>query len=302
MQCTKPVWIQKRGEKGIWVPCSKCMSCRIRRGAEWTMRLQHEQHKFNYRSAFITLTFSDDALDELESKGERWRGKDSLYKEDLQKFFKRLRKSIKREIKYFACGEYGDGKGKRMDRPHYHSIIFGLSISDDSDRIAVREAWPYCDWSVYEIEQGAFGYVTPESLNYVTDYIQKKYMSWDPEKLKSFYGLRLSPFQLQSKGLGKDWAIRNVQSIQDTGKIIYRGKEMALPRYYLNKCEVPEEVRKKNYWLRREKLAEKHGISKINELLDEPFTGKFLSESFKSQLRQQARNLIAKKELDNSKK
>lgn len=46
-----------------------------------------------------------------------------LSKEDLQKFFKRLRFSLRKdfdaEIRYFACGEYGPD----TFRPHYHIIL-----------------------------------------------------------------------------------------------------------------------------------------------------------------------------------
>ena len=48
-----------------------------------------------------------------------------LKKSDFQKFIKRLRKDY--DIKYFACGEYGD----KTLRPHFHAILFGVNFSDD---------------------------------------------------------------------------------------------------------------------------------------------------------------------------
>ena len=53
---------------------------------------------------------------------------DRLKKEHLQKFIRNLRDDGK-EIKYFACGEYGD----TTNRPHYHMCIFGSDFRDGTE-------------------------------------------------------------------------------------------------------------------------------------------------------------------------
>jgi hypothetical protein len=63
---------------------------------------------------FITLTYSDEHLPE----------DGSLNPEHLTRFWKRLRKNESADkkdwIRYFACGEYGEKRG----RPHYHAMVF----------------------------------------------------------------------------------------------------------------------------------------------------------------------------------
>lgn len=103
-------------------------------------------------SAFITLTFSDEHLPNPPYVSKR----------DLQLFFKRLRKLIApRKIRYYACAEYGDKRG----RPHYHAIIFGLSLSDQK---LVEQAWGLGFVSVDKVELG--------SIAYVAGYVSKKFI------------------------------------------------------------------------------------------------------------------------------
>lgn len=222
MQCTNPIWLDYRK---ITVPCQKCRGCRIRRSSEWTQRLIHESSTYGHRSCFITLTYSDKFLP--------FNG--TLLKEDLQKFFKRLRQRIKpKKIKYYACGEYGEVKG----RCHYHAIILGLSNSDDDDRNNIISSWPYCDWKkILRTPNGqkAIGMVTPDSIRYVADYIHKKYNNKDTKKVFEHYGFKNPEFQVQSLGIGKDYALSQQEEIKKTGKILWRGKEIGIPRYYSKK-------------------------------------------------------------------
>ena len=56
------------------------------------------------KSCMLNLTYDDDHLPE---HGQLW-------KDDLQRFFKRLRKKFK--FRYVASGEYGE----KTRRPHFH--------------------------------------------------------------------------------------------------------------------------------------------------------------------------------------
>ena len=96
MQCTSPFLLKLDDGNIIEVPCGNCLSCKISRTREWTIRMMNEL-KYHEYSVFITLTFNE------ENK------KEQIEKRDLQLFFKRVRKNIgKRKIKYYACGEYGE--------------------------------------------------------------------------------------------------------------------------------------------------------------------------------------------------
>ena len=102
------------------------------------------------KNTFITLTYDNEHLPKDES----------IDKDELQRFFKRLRKNYPpKTIKYFACGEYGDKK----KRAHYHAIIFGVG-NNHEDKNYTRN-----------LEKGLtyHGTVTFESARYVTDYVLK---------------------------------------------------------------------------------------------------------------------------------
>lgn len=122
--------------------CRDCVGCNQATQREWSVRAFHEAqlHNEHWRdpdsgitteipsSSVITLTFDEEHLPA-----------DGLLDHKIfQRFMKRLR--IRRQrlhakiglagtakpIRFFMCGEYG---GKTF-RPHFHSIIFGESFSD----------------------------------------------------------------------------------------------------------------------------------------------------------------------------
>ena len=173
MQCNHPTIIRAVLKDGtvreMAVPCGKCAACRIAKKREWTIRLLHEGICWNEKS-FITLTYAPESLPSDEG----------LHRRDLQLFFKRLRKALDgRKIKYFACGEYGD----KFNRPHYHAIVYGLSVQDGD---IVRECWKY-----------GYSDVQPVSLyryQYVCGYVQKKLTG---VKKREMYGEKESPFHLR---------------------------------------------------------------------------------------------------------
>lgn len=136
MLCVKPF-----GSFG----CGTCLPCSLNRRRMWTARLVLESYDHG-DSVFVTLTYVDDP----------W----SLVPRDLTNFLKRLRKSLNRPIRFFACGEYGDQSG----RPHFHVILFGVSRLFDSEKI--YQAWGHGFVDV--------GDVTPRSCAYVCGYLVKK--------------------------------------------------------------------------------------------------------------------------------
>jgi len=219
--CTKPIEIN--GDLAF--PCGKCMSCRVQRTQEWSIRLIHEKTDWDH-SIFVTLTYSDE---KLPTSGK-------LQKTDLQKFLKRLRKFYESPIKYYASGEYGEKYG----RPHYHLIIFGMS---PEDKPLIEKAW----------NQGLVhvGTVTLESCRYVASYIQKK-QNRTGNKEEDL-------FSLQSCGLGLAWSKRNESYLKSNERITHKGIPMGIPRYYVKKLGLDlsksqnERVEKVNEELRQVK-------------------------------------------------
>ena len=237
MQCTKPIRINNQ-----YFPCGHCLSCRISKAREWSARLLHELNYWD-KAVFVTLTYEDSFLPENSS----------LRKSDLQKFFKRLRKSINHKIKYYACGEYGT-KG---NRPHYHAIIFGLG-QNEIDKALIKDCWRYCQWSNF-VDSKAFGTVTYDSCRYVSDYIFKKY---NGEKAKEVYtskGLEI-PFKISSQGLGLRYCLENRENLIYNHGFTSHGVPMALPRYYVDKLNIKlapqdeENFQRWNNYAKRKKI------------------------------------------------
>lgn len=171
----------------------------------------HEMHK-SEKACFITMTY---APEQLPVRGVDPRG--ILVKSDLQNFFKRLRKRFKdHELKYYACGEYGDAG----DRPHYHAILFGLILSESE----LEEVWKHGRVEVGEANEA--------SVRYVAGYVSKKLGLSD-----YVHPGRPAPFQLSSQGIGMRWAQENMIETLTDGFLTYRGKRLPVPRAYVKMYE-----------------------------------------------------------------
>lgn len=215
--CKRPFLLTVK-DKQIPTACGKCLACRIRRRSVWTIRLLQEIISAD-KASFITLTYSDE---NLPLRGSDERG--ILVKNDLQKFFKRYRKFLKnREIKYYACGEYGDLGG----RPHYHAIIF----NDYQNKETIESIWQLglCD----------VGDANEQSIRYVAGYVSKKLGLTDYND-----NIRPSHFQMCSQGLGLQWAAENYVEVLANGCLTYKGKKLPVPRTYVDLYErlYPEET------------------------------------------------------------
>ena len=293
MQCIKPVRLFKNLSPqdypdGLLVPCGKCIACRISKRREWSIRMLHELED-HQKSVFVTLTYSDDYLPQ----------NDSLKKEDLQKFMKRLRKSLEktdRKIRYFACGEYGD----KTERPHYHLIIYGLGLNIE-DRTLIMDAWPYCDWSNSHIRNKSFGLVEPDSVRYVAQYIDKKFTG-DQANAEYTEKGREPCFRCLSLGIGKNWCDKNREQIIQSKKLTLNGIPMQLPRYYINRLGIPTDSLKDKSIERDMHIVEHYtGVSDITRdefyryaSVDEVIE---LENAIKSAKIQNEKNLIAKSNL-----
>jgi hypothetical protein len=194
------------------VPCGKCLPCRTAHAREWAVRIVHES-AYHKKSSFLTLTYSEQNMPE----------NGSISKKELQNFFKRLRKNSGLELKYYAAGEYGE----REKRPHYHAIVFGLGNSENEKELVLK-SWQYRGF-VYH------GTVTHASARYVANYVHKNYID------EYDYDGRTPPFQLQSKGIGKEFAYDNKDLIERNLSLTIGGKPVGLPRYYRIKLGIESE-------------------------------------------------------------
>lgn len=172
--CFKPITLKNR-DNAI-VPCGKCPKCRGRSVSAWSFRLMQE-YDVCKSAHFITLTYDTKNIP-ITKKGFM-----SLSKGphgDLTLFFKRLRKSCGKGIKYYAAGEYG-GKTKR---PHYHILLFNAQLEK------IQPAWGLGSIHYGSIERASVGY----TLKYITKDKRERKPYW--------YSDQVPEFAVMSKGLG----------------------------------------------------------------------------------------------------
>lgn len=233
MRCCYPILLRHPLSKRLFkVPCGYCTACRMNHARMWSIRCMHENKCWD-DSVFVTLTYDEEHLP----------GDSSVHKETLQNFFKRLRKTIEpRKCRYFACGEYGGVFG----RPHYHSIIFGLS---ECDRDIIEKCW----------SQGfiTVGEVTPDSCNYVAGYVLKKQKGKKGQEYYDEKGIE-PEFVLMSRrpGIGEQFMREHFDSMASRNYIYQKGFKFALPRYYEEKLH-PRDEDFEYYEKKMEKVLEK---------------------------------------------
>lgn len=181
-------------------------------------------------SCMLNLTYDDE---HLPQHGQ-------LFKEDLQKFFKRLRKAGFK-FRYVASGEYGDVSR----RPHFHIALFGVDFHSDrvpfgrsgGDRtytsVRVSQCWPYGHHLI-----GALNF---ESAAYIARYILKKIKGPNaspmPLHVDADSGEVVLPnpeFLLMSKGIGKSWFRDYFMSdvFPHASVVTAQGSKAPVPRYY----------------------------------------------------------------------
>jgi hypothetical protein len=229
----------------VTLPCGRCYGCRLEYSKKWAIRCIHEA-QLHEKNSFITLTYRNEDLPEDRS----------VHKEELQKFFKRLRKNTGAKIRYFACGEYGD----KTSRPHYHAIIFGYDFPDkqlwsiNNGNALYRSGLLEKTWKK---GHSLIGEVTFESAAYVARYVMKK-RKGDQEEIEEHYKMvdeetgeifNIQPeFVLMSRnpGIAHDW-VKKFKTDTDKDYITVRGQKVNLPKYYdsvLEKMGVDIESRK----------------------------------------------------------
>lgn len=179
------------------VPCGCCPDCRADLAREWSNRCLLELEDNDNVGCFVTLTYNDFNLP-IDDDGP------SLRKRDFQLFMKRLRWFFpSKRIRFFACGEYGP----RTNRPHYHSILFGLGLSDFGDCIVKKynklgqPLWTSDILSrIWPFGYHLIGAVTKESCDYVARYTLKK--QFDLDSVGKYPLHILPPFTLCSRRPG----------------------------------------------------------------------------------------------------
>lgn len=102
----------KRGE-GLFVPCQKCLHCRLAKAADWGVRVERESSLYD-ESWFVTLTYDDANLPLLGH----------LVPDHAREFVIDLRNRGYANLRSYGCAEYGS----KSLRPHYHLCLLNLTL------------------------------------------------------------------------------------------------------------------------------------------------------------------------------
>lgn len=210
--------IKFTAEGSLKIPCGKCTECISKRSIEWATRARHEIacHRDN---SFITFTYNQENLPSIH-----------IVKIEFQKFIKRLRKHLKRPIRYMVSHEYGSN----TFRPHHHAIIFGYNPQNQKFLKTTKKGetlftspeldklWTHGFHSIGQANEKTAYYIASYSLK------GKKHLLTDP---KSGELLEVSDCMDVSKrpAIGYNFFLENFQQMLDS--------KMILPRYYFKKLK-----------------------------------------------------------------
>jgi hypothetical protein len=261
-------------KRTIPVPCGYCIHCRINASRIIQHRIMLESTAWE-SSCFLTLTMDDEYLYYKNKKDDKF--KCELDPMDLTRFFQKLRKELKedgRKFKYFAIGEYGKPgvfrskfrikpaayckKERKLGRPHYHVILFGVAAFEKG---LIRKCWRYgnyknrfSEWEGVSIGDIDFGQLNKDSASYVAGYCTKK----RTKETNEIRAGRAKEFQKQSirpAGIG-DGGIKEIaDQLRDDPhwdndtiitELIQGNRAWPLGRYLMNRwihhMEIPTEV------------------------------------------------------------
>lgn len=227
----------------LTVPCGNCIGCRIDKSRSWALRCVHEA-RMHDANCFLTLTYDPEYLPPGGT----------LVKSDLQKFFKRLRKTTGLQLRYFATGEYGEAPSSR---PHYHILLFGYDFREDrkfhskskSGFDQFKSKILADTWGKGHCTVSAFSYTTAAyTARYVMKKIRGKNAGDDPvySRLNLVTGelFQAEPeFCLMSRkpGIGSSWYDKYKSDTFPSDFLISDGKKHPIPRFYLDKLKMNDE-------------------------------------------------------------
>lgn len=234
------------------VGCGRCEICRTQKSKSWSVKAECEGKCWKNKT-FITLTYNPESLPKDRK----------LHREDIQKFWKRLRyhtykhtkdepcgmfpglemqelpkneiheqfdrnyqRKNKKPIRYINCGEYGP----KTKRPHYHAVIFNFKPDDlrrfSKDR---RGYYLYTSKKMEKLWGKGFviiGNATTETAAYVARYCTKKFARTKEEEQKMKDKKQIEFIGASSLGfIGYYWWINHKEEIKNNGGIFIHGKK-----------------------------------------------------------------------------
>jgi hypothetical protein len=228
-----------KDKRAMFVPvgCGKCMECLKQKSREWRVRLIEEIISGEGNIQFITLSYSDKSLIELE-KAVNEIGHENLdgynldnqiAKLSIRRFLERWRKQTGKSCKHWIVSELGQ---TRTERLHLHGLLWTSRNVKE-----IEQLWKYGNvW--------AGDYVNEKTINYIVKYIYKQ------DQKHKYY----KPVILTSPGIGSGYLNRPDSKLNkfkgSETNVMYKtrsGIKLPLPIYYRNHIYTDEE--KEELWM-----------------------------------------------------
>lgn len=143
--------------KGVEIPCGYCAECVRKARKGWEQRLREEAVNNGY-GWFVTLSISEEAMDELEGIAGS-KEANAVAKVAVRRFTERWRKRTKKGLRHWLVCELGT---QRTERLHLHGILW----VGEGEVKEIGEKWRYGNVWVSK----ARGDVT---CAYITKYMSK---------------------------------------------------------------------------------------------------------------------------------
>lgn len=213
----------------LWLPCGRCIGCRLEHSRQWSVRIMHEASLFDV-SSFVTLTYSDENLPPMSA----------LVYEDFQLFMKRVRKKFG-PTRFFMCGEYGEDK----DRPHFHAGLFGVAFLEDRRywrksksgfplyrSETLEQLWPHGNSEIGDLTLESAAYMARYTFKKMDGDFKSRYNRIDVDTgevyqvPQEFARMSLKP------GIGAGWLDKFTSDVYPRGYVVYKGVKSLPPRYY----------------------------------------------------------------------
>lgn len=245
--------------------CGKCMECKKQKAREWQVRLQ-EEIRHDKRGKFVTLTFSNESIKELNEEIEGLDGynlDNEIARKGVRRFLERWRKRYKKSVKHWLVTELG---GNGTENIHLHGIIW-----TEEKAKTIEKIWKYGYTWIGDNENG--GYVNEKTINYIVKYVNKT-----DKKHKEYNSKILTSAGIGNKYLERSDSSQNKYNPKGTKETYTtrQGIKLAMPIYYRNKIYTEEEreklwiekLDKEERWICGEKIDISKGEEEYNKTLE----------------------------------
>lgn len=158
--------------KLVPIKCGNCAECRKAKASEWRTRLILEIEEQEYKAQFVTLTFNEKSLKELELKAKS-KEANAVATIAIHDFLNRWKRKYKKSVKHWLITELGH---KGTERLHLHGIMF-TELSKEE----IEERWGYGIVHVgYSMNEKVVGYI----VKYITK-VDKDHKNYRPKMFPS---------------------------------------------------------------------------------------------------------------------